>query len=83
VRANVENVVAGGGADTLTGNAVRNALTGGAGQDALHGLAGDDVLRASGDGSSDTMSCGAGRDQAFADPDDVLLDPAACERVSS
>ncbi len=82
VRSNVENVVAGAGADTLVGSAVRNALTGGGGQDALHGLAGDDVLRANGDGSTDTIDCGAGRDQAFADLADVFIDPAACERIN-
>jgi hypothetical protein len=82
VRSNVENVVGGAGADTLTGSAVRNALTGGRGADGLNGLGGDDTIRANGDGSTDTISCGTGRDQAFADPADLFIDRGACERVN-
>jgi hypothetical protein len=82
---NVENVVGGGGADTLTGSTVRNALTGGGGADEIHGLAGNDVIRANGDGSIDTITCGAGvRDHVFADQTDVfpVAGPDACERVN-
>jgi Ca2+-binding RTX toxin-like protein len=84
VLANVENVVGGSGADTLTGSAVRNALTGGQGADEIHGLAGNDVIRANGDGSVDTITCGQGSDHVFADPTDIfpVAGPDACEVVN-
>ncbi|MDX2012577.1 MAG: calcium-binding protein [Myxococcaceae bacterium] len=40
----LENVVGGSGADTLTGNSLANRLTGGAGADTLSGGDGDDVF---------------------------------------
>jgi RTX calcium-binding nonapeptide repeat (4 copies) len=44
VRPNVENVTAGDGNDTLTGNGVANDLQAFGGNDTLHGLGGNDTL---------------------------------------
>jgi hypothetical protein len=86
VLANVENLRGGAGADTLTGSDGSNMLTGGAGVDELHGLAANDTIRAKGDGSNDTINCGAGpNDRLFADLGDIFPsppDPGACEIVS-
>lgn len=42
--ANLENVIGGGGNDTITGNGSANVLDGGLGNDAISSLAGDDTL---------------------------------------
>ncbi|MBL8923310.1 MAG: calcium-binding protein [Myxococcaceae bacterium] len=44
LKTDVENVIGGGGDDTITGSASANVLTGGAGNDVLNGGAGDDVF---------------------------------------
>jgi Ca2+-binding RTX toxin-like protein len=54
---NVENLVGGSAADTLTGDAVANRLEGGAGADVLSGLGGDD--RIAGGAGADTIDGGA------------------------
>jgi serralysin len=59
--ATIENARGGGGADTISGNAVANLLAGLAGNDTLSGLAGNDTLDG-GDGN-DTLSGGAGNDR--------------------
>ena len=63
----IENVVGGGGADTLAGDRRVNFLSGGAGDDKLHGGAGDDVIvtgagndRASGGRGDDRIVVGPG-----------------------
>jgi Ca2+-binding RTX toxin-like protein len=78
VKADVENVIGGKGADSLTGSAANNRLTGGLGADSLSGLGGNDTLLAS-DGIADTtIDCGVGATDT-ADVDS--LDPATvgCE----
>ena len=59
---NIENVIGGAGADTLTGDALANALDGGAGADTLNGGLGDDLL--SGGLGTDTIDGGGGVDTA-------------------
>jgi Ca2+-binding RTX toxin-like protein len=55
-----ENIVGGGGGDTLVGNTSANALTGLGGSDVLRGRNGDDVL--SGGAGNDTIDGGADTD---------------------
>ena len=59
---NIENVIGGAGADTLTGDDLNNRLAGGIGADLLDGGAGDDLL-IGGEGA-DTMDGGEGIDTA-------------------
>jgi Ca2+-binding RTX toxin-like protein len=60
VKTDVENLVGGSGADTLTGSASNNRLTGGLGADSLFGLGGNDALFAN-DGTADTtIDCDGG-----------------------
>lgn len=59
--ATIENARGGGGADTISGNAVANLLAGLAGNDTLSGLAGNDTLDG-GDGN-DSLNGGAGNDR--------------------
>ncbi len=56
----IENVIAGSGNDTVTGNGVANQITGGAGNDNLSGFAGNDTLN--GGLGDDTLDGGAGFD---------------------
>ncbi|MDP3174523.1 MAG: M10 family metallopeptidase [Phenylobacterium sp.] len=56
----IENVQAGSGADTVTGNAAANNLNGGAGDDSLEGADGDDYLR--GADGNDRIVGGSGFD---------------------
>ncbi|WGM38522.1 hypothetical protein [Caulobacter sp. NIBR1757] len=59
----IENVIAAGGNDKLTGNALANSLDGGAGNDTLSGQDGADMLKG-----------GLGNDSLFGgDGDDVLI----------
>ena len=60
---NIENIIGGAGADTLTGDDLNNRLAGGIGADLLSGEAGDDGL-IGGEGA-DTMDGGEGLDTAF------------------
>lgn len=56
----VENVVAGSGDDTITGNASANELVGGDGDDTIDGLGGDDTIEGGND--DDVINCGSGFD---------------------
>lgn len=60
IATDVENLIGGSGADSLTGNALDNQIEGGAGTavDTLAGGAGDDTL--DGNGGDDLIDCGAG-----------------------
>ena len=59
----IENVIGGGGADTLVGTAGDNRLQGNAGNDSLSGAGGLDWLY--GDAGNDTLNAGNGNDQLF------------------
>jgi Ca2+-binding RTX toxin-like protein len=80
VAADVENVIGGTGADTLTGSAANNRLSGGLGADALMGLTGNDNLFAN-DGAADTqIDCdGGANDIAHVDGADPA--PVGCETI--
>lgn len=62
--------------DELNGGAGNDVLDGGAGTDQLNGGAGNDRIVAN-DGMTDHVDCGAGRDLAIVDKDDILVH---CER---
>lgn len=68
------------GNDILRGRGARDILDGGPGRDRLWGGAGADWLTTSGDGRSDTVQCGGGRDIVNADLRDIVS--ADCEVVS-
>ncbi|MFN3523890.1 MAG: matrixin family metalloprotease [Phenylobacterium sp.] len=53
----IENVLAGSGSDTITGNDAANAVYGGAGDDSIAGWAGADYLR--GDNGNDVLTGGS------------------------
>ncbi len=57
---NIENLIGGSGADTLTGDGLANRLDGGGGNDVLNGGDGDDILI--GRAGNDTLDGGAGVD---------------------
>jgi 6-phosphogluconolactonase (cycloisomerase 2 family) len=80
VKSDIENVIGGKGADSLTGSAANNKLTGGLGADSLLGLGGNDTLFAN-DGIADTkIDCGGGTsDVAHVDSHDPA--PVGCESV--
>ena len=59
---NIENVIAGSAADTLTGDSLANLLDGGSGDDTISGGAGDDVL--AGRAGVDALDGGDGVDTA-------------------
>ena len=73
VATDVENLIGGSGADSLTGNAADNQLEGGSGPavDTLFGLAGDDVL--DGGGGADVLDCGTGDADLDLDPTSTSL----------
>jgi Ca2+-binding RTX toxin-like protein len=77
VRADVENITGGGGADTIVGTASANRLDGGAGNDTLRGLAGDDTLI--GGSGYDTLDGGDGIDRCDAGADGASVDH--CDRT--
>ena len=65
----IENVIAGSGNDTLTGNAAANVLDGGAGDDRIFGAVGNDTIQGSdgsnylrGDEGDDSVVGGSGFD---------------------
>jgi Ca2+-binding RTX toxin-like protein len=63
VKADVENLLAGSGADRITGNSGHNKLTGNLGNDQLTGGAGNDTfLEGSADTDSDVFNGGVGED---------------------
>jgi hypothetical protein len=67
----IENLIGGGGNDTLTGDNNRNLLFGSGGNDQLFGLGGNDQL--AGEAGIDTLFGGDGDDALFGgDGDDVL-----------
>jgi hypothetical protein len=68
----------GGGDDRIEAGGGRDRLGGGRGDDRLLGAAGPDRIRAAGDGGSDIVRCGRGKDRARVDRDDVAR---GCERV--
>lgn len=87
VKADVEHVSGGAGADRIVGNAARNRLRGEWGDDEIEGAAlrdvldggpGDDTILAR-DGGADTVRCGSGSDTALVDDDDSVA--TDCERV--
>ena len=87
VKADVEHVSGGAGADRIVGNAERNRLRGEWGDDELEGAAlrdvleggpGDDTILAR-DAGADTVRCGSGSDTAWVDDDDLVA--TDCERV--
>jgi Ca2+-binding RTX toxin-like protein len=57
---NMEGVIGGNGADTITGNATANELRGGGGNDILNGAGGDDILI--GGAGADMLTGGTGSD---------------------
>ncbi|MGO4526357.1 cadherin domain-containing protein [Microvirga sp. 2MCAF35] len=59
---NFENVIAGGGADRLTGNSLANVLDGGSGRDTLDGGWGDDLLKGGNLNHGDSLFGGHGND---------------------
>ena len=67
----IENVVVGGGDDTVKGSADANTLDGGAGNDTLTGGGGGDVLV--GGAGSDTLTAGDGDDTVNAGTGDDLI----------
>ena len=76
----IENVVAGSGHDTVTGNDADNVLEGGGGDDALTGAAGDDRLVGGsgrdtliGNAGDDTLWGGGGADELWSGGGDDLL----------
>jgi Ca2+-binding RTX toxin-like protein len=77
VRADLENVFGGSGADNITGNASANEFRLGNGADTVRGLGGDDLLSATdGVAGNDTVNGGAGTDRCLSDAGDV---ETACE----
>jgi Ca2+-binding RTX toxin-like protein len=75
-----DRIFAGQGADQLSGGLGGDLLRGGSGPDRMRGGPGNDLLLAAGDGSVDTVSCGAGRqDLAIVEPTDVVA--PGCEII--
>ncbi|HEX8105827.1 MAG TPA: calcium-binding protein [Solirubrobacteraceae bacterium] len=82
VKADVENVNGGAGADTLTGSSGPNVLTGGPGSDTLRGMEGADRVLGFDNAVDAVIDCGTGADRASVDL--TPLDPATagCETVT-
>ena len=70
VLTDVENVIGGRGADTITGSKAANVITGGLGADKLAGGNGNDTFYAK-DGVKDSLNGGKGTDSAQYDKNDV------------
>ncbi|MGB2695971.1 MAG: calcium-binding protein [Dehalococcoidia bacterium] len=82
VGTDIENIVAGSGADTLTGDANANRLEGRAGYDAYSAGGGDDDIQAR-DSGGDSIACGGGlADSVVADGTQLDAVDADCEQVS-
>jgi Ca2+-binding RTX toxin-like protein len=85
-----DEVFGGGGSDYIEGNAGNDILRGEGGADEIHGNAGNDqvlggggqdFIDVSGDPTFiDRVSCGAGTDTVFADPNDIVNPD--CENVT-
>jgi len=96
-RSLIENVVGGGGSDSVSGNQANNHLWGGGGSDTLHGHDGDDRLEGAsgddvlsggagddildGDVGADTLSGGAGADTFRVGAGDRIEDFAVGDRI--
>jgi Ca2+-binding RTX toxin-like protein len=67
IKDDVENLIAGSGNDTITGNDLNNSIEGGLGNDAIDGGDGDDQLDGTDNGGSvdNDLTCGAGTDLAI------------------
>jgi hypothetical protein len=65
-----------GGEDRLYGNDGADELFGGPGPDHFHGGPGDDVIHARASGG-DWIECGRGRDVAYVDREDLIVDATA------
>ena len=86
----IENLIAGSGDDTVTGNAASNRLEGRAGNDRLTGNAGNDVLIGGagddvliGNAGDDTLRGGGGADRLWGGGgDDRLAGGAGADRVA-
>jgi hypothetical protein len=80
VQTDIEDLIGGKGADTLTGNEKNNGLSGGPGADILRGLGARDILFAN-DGTADTtLDCDGGTaDRAHVDAQDPPT--IGCESV--
>lgn len=69
------------GNDRIHGEAGADTITGGSGADTIWGEDGNDVINAKGDGSIDTVFCGAGEtDIVYADATD-RVDIGTCEQI--
>ncbi|WP_188475585.1 M10 family metallopeptidase C-terminal domain-containing protein, partial [Gemmobacter megaterium] len=68
----IENVSAGNGNDSLTGDAGNNVLNGGGGNDTIHGGGGSDTLE--GGAGNDTLYGGSGTDSLYGgDGNDMMI----------
>ncbi len=82
IATDVENIMGGKGADTITGNSEDNHLQGNDGNDVVKGGGGNDVLRA-GEGA-DTVWAEAGDDTIYAgDGNDTVHGGAGADNVSA
>lgn len=85
--ANIENVIGGSGADSLTGDGNANRLDGGPGNDILTGGAGDDTYVLDPAGNDTIVETGGGSDtldySAFTDPVTVNLATGVAPGASS
>ncbi len=88
--ANIENLLAGIGNDTLTGSDLANHMTGGGGRDLIRGEQGNDTLiggfgndRLIGGKGTDLLSGGAGRDVFLFDDGDSVTGPVSDKLVAS
>lgn len=77
VRADIENVIGGAGADTIVGSPSANRLEGGPGADSLQGMAGNDTLV--GGPGYDSLDGGEGTDVCDAGPDSARV--VSCDRT--
>jgi Ca2+-binding RTX toxin-like protein len=70
------------GNDTIWGGAGNDVLVGGAGQDQVYDTSGNNTFYAR-DGETDRIWCGSGYDTVYADPQDVIETPGACDNVQA
>jgi hypothetical protein len=78
--ANSDTIFGRAGTDSLDGRGASDLLDGGPGRDLVLGGSGNDRLATAYDAGRDTVRCGAGRDLAVADLEDVV--GASCETLS-
>jgi Ca2+-binding RTX toxin-like protein len=71
----------GPGADFLFGEDGTDVLVGGPGADRLDGGLGNDYIFASGDATSDAISCGLGDDSVWYGPTDIVPTDGSCEHT--